>query len=197
MPEIERSAFGLMKDAVGLAASAVALGLSIYTLYATHRKIDELGVIVAEKIPLVDIHEDGKFKIVVPRAVATFVNSGTRSAAIVAIRFSIEQPDVFEWRKCNHTASEQFEFEVDPFVIKAGEIVSKALPLSKSDLSIKVRNEARPTALLCLEFDVSTPDGLTLQNTHQYLGGVWSKNSGQWEMKPLAWLSGKTISLFK
>ena len=193
---LQRISFGLIKDTVGFTISIAAFAISIYTLYVTNREVDELGVIVADKIPLIDMHKEGEFTIVVPSATVTFVNSGTRYAAIVGMKFSVEQPDNLSWRACDHSTSKVVSFNIEPFVIKPKEIVAKSMQLAAdAPKSIPVRNRSLPSAILCLEFDVSTPDGLTLNITRPFLAGQWPLKNGAREFAPKAWLPGKTIEL--
>jgi len=190
---LRRISFSLIKDAVGFTISIAAFAISLYSLYANNRRVDELGAIVAADIPLVDIHREGEFAIVHPSAVVTFVNSGTRYAAVVGARFSVEQPNDLNWKACDHSTSTVMSFSIEPFVIKSGEIVAKNMQLATdAPKSIPIQNRSAPSALLCLEFDVSTPDGLTLNISRQYLAGQWNAAG---EFVPKGWLPGKTIQL--
>jgi hypothetical protein len=190
------ASFSTLKDVIGFAISIAAFLISLYSLYATNRKVDQLGVIFADDVPLIDIHTDGQFNIVKPTATATFVNSGTRYAAVVGVRFVVEQFEELSWRPCEHAGSTILTFEVEPFVIKPNEIVAKYLKLDpKEPMTIPVRNAAHPSALLCLEFDVTTPDQLTLQIARPFLSGSWVQKSGIWEFVPKDWLPGKTVEL--
>jgi len=192
----DRISFGLVKDIVGFTISLAAFGISLYSLYATTRKVDELGVIVASDVPLIDVHKEGEFTLVHPSSTATFVNSGTRYAAVVGARFVVEQPEYLDWRPCVHSASASFDFDFEPFVIKPNEIVAKNLHLAvKASTTIPAQNTQIPSALLCLEFDVSTPDGLTLSIARPYLSGRWLEKNGTREFIQENWLPGKTIAL--
>jgi len=193
---LQRISFGLIKDAVGFTISIAAFAISIYSLYANSRNVDQLGVIVADNIPLIDIHKDGEFAIARPSAIATFVNSGTRYAAVVGAKFSVEQPDDLTWRACDHSTSKVMRFSFEPFVIKPKEIVAKYMQLAADEpKSIPIKNRAAPSAILCLEFDVTTPDGLTLNITRPVLAGRWPEKDGTRNFVPMAWLPGKTIEL--
>jgi hypothetical protein len=188
--------FSTLKDVVGFTISIAAFTISLYSLYAANRKIDKLGVILAADVPLVDIHKEGQFNIIKPTATATFVNSGNRYAAVVAVRFAVEQFEELSWRPCEHANSTILTFEVEPFVIKPNEIVAKYLKLGpKEPTTIAVRNTSHPSALLCLEFDVTTPDQLTLQVTRPFLSGSWVQKNGTWEFLAKNWLPGRTIEL--
>ena len=190
------TSFSTLKDVVGFTISIAAFAISLYSLYATNRKVDQLGVILADDVPLVDVHGDGQFNIVKPTATATFVNSGTRYAAVVGVRFAVEQFEELNWLPCEHADSTILTFEFEPFVIKPNEIVAKYLKLGpKEPTTIPIRNTSHPSALLCLEFDVTTPDQLTLQIARPFLSGSWVQENGTWEFVPKNWLRGKTIEL--
>jgi hypothetical protein len=187
--------FTTVKDVIGFGISVAAFAISVSALYAAHRKIDRLGVVIASAVPLIDVHKDGEFTVVVNSSTATFVNTGTRDAAVLGARLLVEQPNEATWRACEHSASTSFEFSIEPFVVKPAEIVAKVMVLqAKMPVTIPTRGET-PVGLLCLEFDVSTPDQLYLNLVHQYLAGTWPLENGERNMKPFGWLPGKITPL--
>lgn len=94
------------------------------TFYLTViRKIDDLSVTVAD-IPLVGVFDQGRLSIDGQGSLA-FTNSGTRTVAVLELSILITQKRSGAGTGCNTVDTTVFSTDLEPLVVKAGEIALK------------------------------------------------------------------------
>jgi hypothetical protein len=189
--------FATIKDYTTFVISLAAFGISVFTFYSTQRTVDQIGLIIAADVPQLNINKEGEFTIVKTDGTLTFVNSGTRHAAIVAASLLIEQPQKAEWRQCNREASTIINFVFEPVVLKPNEVVARSVRLKDNQVKqIPFKPSQQPFTLLCLEFDLTTPEELFINIRRQYMLEDWPMNAnGKRDNNFLRYLNGNRLTL--
>jgi hypothetical protein len=159
-----------MAKAFPIVISTAALLISILTLVlGNFLKVDSLKYVLTgtgyDYEPVAYLQ--GSYISLKPKFNMTFINIGTRPVAIREFQLELFQSGVDKNEKCAGVSESQFSysFELEPFVIQKGEILSKELNKeSKNKWKIAVENQKKETFAVvgCLLFITNTPDSLSM-----------------------------------
>jgi hypothetical protein len=94
----------------------------------------------------------------------TFINMGNRPIAITSLNLLVEETDGVG--KLLHSGQIGWQFQVQPFIIKAGEILTKEVSISDNPLTFKpAETSGSETIKLRAGFWLVTPDSSTYAST--------------------------------
>jgi len=145
---------------IGACTGILALMISGLNAYINIlRQTDELQV-MTDGEPTVSLFDNGKMDIAGSHSL-TFINSGSRAAAVTSVRLLISDHDWFDRRAGPNCFSRgvQFDYRIEPFSVKPGEIAVKSVD-AKIDpklLGAAFGLEPKYLLLMCLEFNVASP----------------------------------------
>jgi hypothetical protein len=155
-----------LKDFASPFIAAVAVIITALTVYWNYRVIDDLRFTTSidTSFPQPDF-DNLKLAVLPPRSL-TFINSGTRTAAVLQINFVIFQSEQKEANQCPMQGSEIFEVLLEPFVVKPGEIIIQKVELKRNkDLGSAQKNLVNialnpkmSRLVTCMAFDLVTPN---------------------------------------
>jgi hypothetical protein len=108
--------------------------LSLLNFYTTGLRVaDDLRVVVGD-IPITEPDYDAKvFHFRDDASQYVFINAGTRSAIISSVQFAFIQPEEnspLPESGCDTTRAYEVKFQVEPFVVKPGEMISTTVKFS-------------------------------------------------------------------
>ena len=170
-----------LKDWISLTFSSIALVVSLITAYLnTIRQIDDVRLVLGE-LPF--IWQKKKHVVITGHQELTLINSGNRSAAITRAALLVVRPLTgARATDCDFDTVRvvfSIDYDFDPLVLKAGEIVVRRALLPR-DKGAGVFRELKQGGAqdfrsvtggdaiaideivrVCLLFSVATPDGLT------------------------------------
>ncbi|WP_164935174.1 hypothetical protein [Bradyrhizobium zhanjiangense] len=96
----------ILKDWSALILSGCAFIVSLLSFYFSNvRQVDDLRLILGDQQPVTMIVKDGASLDVSPTFTFTFINSGTRTAAVTDIAFLLRQPTDANDRSCGMSPS--------------------------------------------------------------------------------------------
>jgi hypothetical protein len=166
------------KDWITLTLSILAFGISAGSAYYNIvRQSDHVRILI-HTTPFITLDQDRTRFAAEPNETVLFINSGNRTAAITAVDLRVDQ-DRAKPEECGATAGIQLEYDIEPLVLKPGEIVAKTMKLkgkrppeyigvdplavnANGFVTFPVSNEnmARDTLWIrvCMEIWVVTPD---------------------------------------
>jgi hypothetical protein len=153
------------KEWLSITLSILAFVISAWSAYWNIiRQVDDVRVVI-EGIPLIQIDPAKATIRVIANQRMSFTNLGNRPAAVTSISLSISQPNENSTQEvCTGTAVTE-PFDVEPLVVKAGEISVLHTKLRKGAfvVNLEVANRGKKTVLVeaCAIFYVVTPDNET------------------------------------
>lgn len=159
-PTKARRAF-LSKDGIAVSISIVALLVSMTNSYFSFfRRIDDVRVVLKTDLPSILRDDSGA---VIPDfgVRVTFVNAGTRTAAVLQVLLVIQQAKASDGERrrtsCDDTIVGYF-YDFEPVVIKPGEIVTTFVKLVKGYSSLNNVDDDTEVFVSCMRFGTVNPD---------------------------------------
>lgn len=169
----------ILKDWSAIVLSGGAFIVSFLSFYFSNvRQVDDLRLILGNQQPITMIVKDGASLDVSPTLAFTFINSGTRTAAVTSIAFLLRQPTSMSDRSCSYPRA-PIEYETDVIVLQPGQIVAKTLSAKRKQgydeveadfrgwvnqpreilqrMSVNRPEEGNAIFVSCLQFRIVTP----------------------------------------
>jgi hypothetical protein len=160
-----------LKDFGGHIIGAVAIILSVFSLYHSMHVVDDFRFTIGGDRNIPNPDPDAKRIILYGPKVLTFINSGTRPVATLDVKLMIYQTAVKDPppTDCPAAQSKIIRPDVGPFVVKAGDISivqvlfdrNSGAEIDKSGNPTLALNEDMFWTALCFMFDLATPDNIT------------------------------------
>jgi hypothetical protein len=133
----------ILKDWSAIVLSGCAFIVSFLSFYFSNvRQVDDLWLILGNQQPITMIVKDGASLDVSPTLAFTFINSGTRTAAVTNIAFLLRQPTDMSDRSCSYPRA-PIEYETDVIVLQPGQIAAKTLSAKKKQGYDEVEEDFR------------------------------------------------------
>jgi hypothetical protein len=168
------------KDWASLSFSCLALLVSVGTAYFNvFLQQDDIRVVIGST-PTFTLRNNGDIATAGDQEL-TFINSGNRSAAITSVTALVTRQGAPEdlLATCDGPDAYRMRFDIEPFVIKPGEILVKKMPVSrdlgwndeKNGVLVlpKSSYEAKhgDKYLACLAMNITTPDSFSKEVHHR------------------------------
>ena len=149
------------KDWAALSLSLLAFIVSAgSTYFSIIRIVDDVRVSI-EGAAFMHIDNDtGGIIVRLQEEVLAFSNLGNRPAAILSVALSLYQPDQEHTATCDGISSYSVRLNIQPFVVKPGDIILQQTKLDDTIL-LKSEKNARAQEFVveaCLTFNIVTPD---------------------------------------
>jgi hypothetical protein len=136
------------------------VGLRDERLLQFFRQIDDVRIVLNPDLPAIVRDHSGA---VVPELSdpVTFINAGTRTAAVLLVGLVVQQAKASDGERdrtsCDNTTVGYF-YDLQPFVLKAGEIVTKDLELLKGYSYLYDIDDNAEIFVICMRFTTVNPD---------------------------------------
>jgi hypothetical protein len=162
-----------VKDFGGHIVGCLALVVSSFALYQNLHVVDDFRFTIGNDNNIPNPDPRAKRIILYGPHLLTFINSGTRPVATLDVQLLVYQSTAkgADPNDCPLAESTRVKTGIEPFVVKAGEIIVQPInfdhtsgaELDEQGRPILILKDNMYRTVLCLMFDLATPDNVPSQ----------------------------------